>query len=515
MKKKIILVQPQLGKYDMFIRDLPLSLLYAGALVDRNKFDLLLIDQRVDLDWAECLVHELKNSDVLCVALTVMTGEPIHYALKTSALVKENSSAPTVWGGIHPTILSQQTLENPLVDIVVRGKGEFVFRNLVLALADEADLNQVRGISFKDRKQTIVHNEDCQEFDSDKVPIPPYDLVDISKYRRSGFDFQVMSFITSRGCPHNCTFCYITSLSNRERRWQAEAVEKTVDHLEYVMKLYKPDYISIIDDDFFVNIKRGHAFFQEVERRNIKIKWGLRGVRIDEILRMDDDTLKLLTRVGMQHMNIGVESGSRRMLDLIDKSINPNEVLEANRKLAGYPGLQPLYNFFSGLPTETEEDLKCSTDLIDLLLKDNPQAQISGFHQFTPYPGNKLFDFAVENGFSSPEDLDSWSRFRLESNAENLPWIDSKRKTLLDVIYFTVYFVDRKYENFIMRENWFNRLIYPLILVYKVVARIRFYRHVTLFPLDILAKDVFYFATDFLKKLKFRKIPSFSLKEST
>ncbi|MZH02044.1 MAG: B12-binding domain-containing radical SAM protein [Nitrospinae bacterium] len=515
MKKKVILVQPYLGKYDMFIRDLPLSLLYAGCLVDRSKYELKLFDQRVEPDFEEKLISELKTGEVLCVALTVMTGEPINFALETCRLVKETSNVPTVWGGIHPTILPEQTLENELVDIVVRGKGEFIFKELVETLDGQGDLSKVKGISYKTPENQIRHNEDSHAFDADSLPFPPYDLVDISSYKRSGFDFQVMSFITSRGCPHNCTFCYITSLSNKERRWQAEEVSKTVDHLEHVMKLYSPDYISIIDDDFFVNIKRGRAFFEEVERRNIKIKWGLRGVRIDEILRMDDSLLRLLERVGMEHMNIGVESGSPRMLEMIDKAIKIDEVLEANQKLAKYKKLEPLYNFFSGLPTETEEDLKCSTNLIGKLLKNNPQAQISGFHQFTPYPGNPLFDTAVEHGFDPPTNLETWAGFRLESNAENLPWIDKKRKNLLDMIYFTVYFVDRKYENFIMRENIFNRIVYPLVLLYKVLAKYRFKHHFTCFPLDIILKDSFYFATDFLKKLKYRKIPSFQIGSKT
>ena len=225
---------------------------------------------------------------------------------------------------------------------------------------------------------------------------------------------------------------------------------------------------------------------------------------------MDDSVLQLLERVGMQHLNIGVESGSPRMLQLIDKSINPAEVVMANRKLSQYKKLQPLYNFFSGLPTETEEDLKYSTQLINKLLSENPQAQISGFHQFTPYPANPLYDLAVEKGFKSPATLEEWARFRLESSAENLPWIDNKRKLLLDVIYFTVYFIDQKYENFIMRENIFNRMVYPLVLVYKELAKLRFTYHFTTFPVDIYLKDMFYFATDFLRKLKYRKIPSFS-----
>lgn len=421
--------------------------------------------------------------------------------------------SPRFGGGIHPTILPEQTLEHELVDIVVRGKGEFIFKELVETLAEDKDLEEVRGISYKTADGSILHNKDSQDFDADSIPIPPYDLVDIKRYKRSGFDFQVMSFITSRGCPHSCAFCYITSLSNKERRWQAEKVGKTVDHLMHVIDLYSPDYISIIDDDFFVNIKRGKAFFEEVERRNIKIKWGLRGVRIDEVLRMDESVLKLLEDVGMQHLNIGVESGSPRMLELIDKSISPVEVIIANRKLKKYRKLQPLYNFFSGLPTENEEDLKYSTELVGQLLSENPQAQISGFHQFTPYPGNPLFDLAVKQGFNPPTSLDGWAKFRLESNAENLPWIDRRRKLLLDVIYFTVYFIDRKYENFIMRENLFNRLVYPLVVLYKCLAKLRFKYHFTAFPLDIYLKDLFYFATDFLRRLKYRKLPSFGRRD--
>ena len=197
MKKKVILVQPHLGKYDMFIRDLPLSLLYAGCLIDRSKFDLMLIDQRVEPDWEDKMVKELKTGQVVCVALTVMTGEPITFALKTCRLVKETCDVPTVWGAIHPTILPEQTLENDLVDIVVRGKGEFILKELVETLAENEGLSKVKGISYKAADRSILHNEDSNAFDADAIPIPPYDIVDIKRYKRSGFDFQVMSFINA------------------------------------------------------------------------------------------------------------------------------------------------------------------------------------------------------------------------------------------------------------------------------------------------------------------------------
>lgn len=158
------------------------------------------------------------------------------------------------------------------------------------------------------------------------------------------------------------------------------------------------------------------------------------------------------------------------------------------------PPLSLCITFFSGIPGETQEDIRKSTDLILQLVKDNPHCQISGFHQFTPYPGgSELYNEAVENGFEEPCTLEEWGgERRLEDNAKNCPWIDKKRKRLLDTIYCMIYFVDNKYDMYISSHKPYLKALMPLVMVYKHIAKMRMKYHITAFPIEIFGKNMIY-----------------------
>src|SRR3989338_9596673 len=108
-KNRILLIFPKLGSYDRIVKDLPLSLIYAARMVQREGFDVALIDQRLQKDWQKAVAGELSKGPLL-VGISVMTGMPIAYALEISRFIKEHSRIPVVWGGVHPTIMPEQTI---------------------------------------------------------------------------------------------------------------------------------------------------------------------------------------------------------------------------------------------------------------------------------------------------------------------------------------------------------------------------------------------------------------------
>jgi radical SAM superfamily enzyme YgiQ (UPF0313 family) len=264
-------------------------------------------------------------------------------------------------------------------------------------------------------------------------------------------------------------------------------------HLDYILEKHQPEYLSFIDDDFFVNLKRARQILEYLESRmDPAMKVGFRGARISDLVKLDEDFLDLLERVNTRHINIGVESGSPRILKILRKGITVEQTIEVNRRLARRPSLIPLYNFFSGIPQETEDDIRLSTQLVLQLVQENPFSQISGFHQYTPYPGNVLFEEAVKCGFPRPNSLQEWAELRFEDNAANCPWIDKKRRRLLDTIYCMVYFVDNKYEIYLAKHNALLRMLIPLVKLYRPLARMRLNHHLTVLPLEIAGKNLTY-----------------------
>ncbi|MEI6631166.1 MAG: radical SAM protein [bacterium] len=488
MSKKVILVYPKSGVYDEVIKDFPLSLLYVAAIIHNRGYDVTIIDQRVEADWKEKLLYQLSKNPI-CVGVSVMTGAPIKYALSVSEIVKLNSKVPVVWGGIHPTIMPQQTLEDDLVDIVVRGDGEQSFYELAQALENNSGLDNTKGISYK-IKGKIYHNDAREQIDLEECPDLPYELIDSSNYYRRGYEERVISVMTSRGCPHNCAFCYAPTISGR--KWRKLSVEQSLRSIELAVEKFDPGYICILDDDFFIDQARAKKILSEIKNKGWKIKFDFRGVRVDDLYRMDTETLSFLAEIGTRNLHIGAESGSQKMLNIMKKGITVEQTIYVNKKLSNFPTLHPTYNFFSGIPTETEDDIFKTTNLVFQLLKENPYCHMTIFNQFTPYPGSELFNMAVEYGYNQPKTLRDWGDFGPDNSANIMPWLNKRLVRLLNTLYVTSYFIDKKLDLHVVSHGFAFRLFRTFLYFYRPIARLRFKKHITFLPLEIIFKDLFF-----------------------
>jgi radical SAM superfamily enzyme YgiQ (UPF0313 family) len=107
--------------------------LYKIATFCKNSYEVLIIDQRIESNVIEKISSLLDDSDdILCLGLSVITGEQISSAIKISKAL--HNRVKIVWGGMHPTILPLQTIGNDFIDFVIRGEGEEAFLNLLLYL---------------------------------------------------------------------------------------------------------------------------------------------------------------------------------------------------------------------------------------------------------------------------------------------------------------------------------------------------------------------------------------------
>ena len=489
MKKDLILVYPKIGIYGTIIIDLPLALIHASRLAYSKGYSIKIIDCRIDDDWKKTLLESLKN-DPYAVMISAMTGKPIQYALEVSKFVKDNSNTLVVWGGIHPTLLPMQTLEHPLIDAVVQGDGEVTLYEMLEALEHGKSFHGIAGLHFKENGK-LIQNPKRSPTDLNALPdeIPPYDLVDIKKYRRQGFNETSFSILTSSGCPHRCTFCHVPATDSK---WIPEDVGRTMRHIKYVMDKYHPDYLYINDNDFFVNLKRAEALFEEIKKEKIDVVVGFRGTRVDELTRADHKLFSLMEDIGVRELHIGAESGSQRILDYIKKGIKVQNTVDVNRRLTKHPKIRPSYNFFTGVPGETEHDLYLTTNLVIKLLRENPYAQISSMTEFAPYPGTELYDIDIKQGYQPPQTLQEWADLDPGTAAKKCPWINQNRKRLMDMLYFTALFVDRKIEWHFLSNKPHFFLFRNMSKVYRPVARFRMKHHISAMPVEVHLKNLFY-----------------------
>lgn len=416
MKKRVILFYPVISPIYQEHR-IPLSLLnLAGSLLEKG-YEVEIIDSRIKNDFEQAVLEELDR--VICVGISMLTGDQIYYGLQMARLIKEKrSDIPIVAGGWHPTIEPHATIEHPLIDIVVRGQGERTFAELVCHLEQGKSLDDVLGITYKD-KGNIKENPPRPLEDINNFPTSPYHLIDMEKYLTlSTFPREIM-YLSSRGCPFRCAFCSITAIYRY--KWFALHPERVVKEIETLARAYNVQRVNFFDDCFTIDLKRVKQICYMIIEKKLNIKWSAQ-IRARDIHRFDDELWTLFKESGCIGLMMGLESGSQRMLDLICKDEKVEDSIVAYEEIVSH-GLVPWGAFIFGIPGERWEDVLATIKLVLKLKTIYPEATFSFFF-YTPYPGTPLFEKAIVNGLEKPESLEEWARFT--ETRINIPWVNDK-----------------------------------------------------------------------------------------
>lgn len=443
----VILFFPKLEEKDVVL--LPASVLMVAAPLVKAGYKVKIIDQRVVRDWKKTLLDEIKK-EPLAFGVSALTGKQILNGLKASKLVKENSDIPVVWGGVHPSLLPHQTLENEYIDWVVVGEGEETFLELVEALSKkksdfdksvEVGLQHVKGLGYKD-KGKIILNPQRDFVGLDKLSEIPYHLVDVENYIEkksfaTGKPGRDIALYTSRGCPHRCGFCYNKEFNSR--RWRGKSAENVVGDMKKLIQDYKIVAFNIEDDEFFVDIERARKICELIIEENLNIEI-FTSCRVNYVANnMDDEYLNFLYRAGFRTLAFGVESGSKRILELMHKDITIEQVFETIRKLRNV-GINSKYYFMAGFPTGTIKDLYKTTDLIQKMKQLDPQIRIPAWRVFTPYPGTDLYKLAAKEGWQPPKNLEEWASY--DFNTVRMPWAKGKKKRIIKNVSFLINYLE-------------------------------------------------------------------------
>ena len=384
-----------------------------AAILRENGFgNISLIDSMANKYSNEDIIDLLKQNEPDVVGISF--GTQIRFsAFDLAKLVKNNfPKTLVVVGGPHPTLTAQDTLENiPEIDIVVRGEGELSFLNLVKAIDKGEDLINIKGISFKNKKGEIVHNVNEAPIQNlDSLPLPARDLLPMEKYDQitALSKKRCTNIMTSRGCPYHCVYCSTSEQWGHAIRHRS--AKNVVDEIELILKNY-PFFegIRFFDDVFTMDKQRVIDICREILRRKLNFVWECEA-RVNTI---DEEIVREMKKAGCEFIDLGIESGSNRILKNIKKSITVEQAIEAVKtiKKAGI-GLKVF--FMHGLPGETYEDIKKTVFLSRHLFYD---LKVEGTTQGISiiYPGTSLEKIAKDLG-TLPKDF-SWSKYYVRENS--------------------------------------------------------------------------------------------------
>lgn len=418
MRNKILFFYPSFEGDNIektLYTDIPLSVVsLANSL--HGKFEIAIIDERINP--VNDLEHILK--DVMAVGISSTTSYQIINGLRFAEKVRKyNKEIKIIWGGWHPSLMPEETIQHELADIVVCGQGEIIMDKLLTCLKESDDLSTVPNILYKSGDGKIVRTR-TQEFPNLQLPRSMrrgYQYVKMADYIHSAWGNQkILGYESSRGCPFQCRFCSISSLFHR--KWYGIPAFDVYNDICYLKEQYDIDAIHFFDNNFFVDKDRAFLLADMLKKGNINIRWD-GTVVIRQFLNLKQKEIELLKQSGCYRMIAGIESGDEEVLTHIHKQHSRDEVLELVRRCKEFE-LLPSLSFMVGFPWNPERDTENTISLIEEIKGIYRETEILLFI-FSPYLGTPLYDIAKASHMIFPKDLEGWAQFTYDK--PNTPWL--------------------------------------------------------------------------------------------
>ena len=434
MTPSVILFRPIFDADSRSAPTFPWAFMYLAAVLVQKDIQVTIIDETCEPDALKRLDDALKEQNPVAVGITAMTGDQIRFGLACAARVRKHSKAAIIWGGIHPTLLPEQTALHPLVDYVVAGEGEFAFAALIECLLQQGEPATIPGIFCK-CGEAVIGSRPSGFLPFGSLPEIPYHLVDMERYILPRPDLGVKRYFelcTSRGCPHHCGFCYIEAVHGCQ--WRFLSADTTVKRIQELVNRFHIDGLLFREDNFFVDRKRVEAIAQKLIDRQITLKWAA-SCRINYFAHYTPEFIALLRKSGCRMLTFGVEAGSERVLKLIQKEITVGMVLKAAERLLK-SGIRGSFHFMGGFPGETPQEFLETCRLLNQLMRISPDNTVRELAVFTAYPGTALVTACIERGYQEPDSLEGW--VGMDWTNPQRPWLDENQSRLLQDADFLI-----------------------------------------------------------------------------
>jgi len=473
-KKKIVFFFPAFSSREATA---PLGVLAVSTPLLRAGYQVKIIDSTITSQFQRRVMEELK--DALCLAVSLVTGPMIRETVEIGREAKRlYPNLPIVLGGWHPSLLPDQTLAAEFVDAVVVGQGEDALLEVVQRLEAGESLEGVAGVGYKEDGR-IRFNPRRPLRPLAEMPPKAYHLADFDAYERVCGRRWAM-YTSSLACPYNCGYC--TNDGVYGRKWNALEPEQVVEETTEIVTRYRIELLWIVDDNFLVDRERAVGIAEGLVRRGVKFDWSIQG-STNLVCRFSDEELKLLRRAGLHQVSQGADSGSKRVMHLMNKDFQTLDHIYGAAEKLTKAGIRPSFNLMFGYPGETEKERHESVKLMMDICRKYPGAEF-WTNIFTPYPGSPIMQRAFEFGIEVPKTLEGWTDFFPRYTV--LPWLKGRDHQRLQTMreYMRVAFHRVPIGKY--RTHALNRAVFHLL---SLPARWRLDHHVYAFPVELWARD--------------------------
>lgn len=278
--------------------------------------------------------------------------------LTLARLLKNKTDAKICLGGnyiykIAPDLKKIPQIFKEYCDFFIVGDGEIASVELAEYICGKRAINEVHSLVYADENGSVVTNETAPLLDMDKIYYPDFDCFDFNKYLAPE---PVIPVQLGKGCYWSkCTFC---DFYTGQQKFDMKSVGRAVDEVEFLVNKYGYRHFNFVDEAVppaFYN-----AFATELIKRDLKIYYSS-FVRLEKAFTAD--VLQNMYNSGARYMMWGYESESPRIMELMNKGI---DLSERKRILAdsAKAGIWNVVTFLLGFPTETDEELQSTIDVI-------------------------------------------------------------------------------------------------------------------------------------------------------
>jgi radical SAM superfamily enzyme YgiQ (UPF0313 family) len=370
----------------------PMGTLYAAALLGQKGFSVALFDSMLN-DPTEGFPEALQKHHPKVIAIY---EDNFNFLSKMCLsrmreVVFEMIDAARLAGAmvvVHGSDSSDHCAEYLArgADYVLVGEAEWTLFEVVDSLIKDLkrDPMSIPGVAYSPNRDGRVIRSPHRPLmrDLDQLPFPARDLIDMDLYRQAWRDahgFFSLNLVASRGCPYRCNWCAKPIYGDS---FHARAPESVAEEMWQLREEFGADHLWFADDLFGINNRWIQSFADQVRRRNAVIPFKVQS-RAD--LMRNEEAVAALARSGCAEVWMGVESGSQKVLDAMDKGIRVEQVLRARDNLKRH-GIRACFFLQLGYPGETWTDIRKTVQMVRETRPDDIGVSVS-----YPLPGTKFY----------------------------------------------------------------------------------------------------------------------------
>lgn len=381
----------------------PLGLAYLASVLEKAGHSVKVLDRdvvlrREGLDFEKTdrlMLKEIADFRPDYIGISATTPNMYDVGLISEKIKKMAPDVSVILGGPHGSAIPQETLDEfPGLDIVVMGEGERTMIDIVSGVP----IPGVKGIAYRRNGKAVVNDTRPPIENIDGLPMPGRHLLEMDFYLRPSrftsrnLSLRTTSIFTARGCPYRCDFCAGPVIFPGKVRYHS--VERVLLEIDELVGRYKVEALYFAEDMFLSHKKRAIELLEGFLKRPWagRLKWFAQA-RVNVI---DREMCGLMKSSGCVGVEYGFESGSQRMLDIMNKGVKVEENLNA-ALVTRKAGLRFQANIIVGYPGETKEDFEATIAFLRMTKPDN-----IGFNLFMPLPGTAAYKRLKASGAAIP-----------------------------------------------------------------------------------------------------------------